>query len=49
MNSNSDLRQDDMTRTDIPHQGGQTVTHEQDESGPKIHSLYLTTESLKLC
>lgn len=45
MNSNSHLHQDVMPRIDKPHQAGQNASHEQEELGPKLHSLPLTTES----
>lgn len=45
MNSNTDLYQDDMPRIDKAAQAGQTVSHEQEELGPKLHSLSLTTET----
>lgn len=48
MNSNTDLYQDDMPRIDKAAQAGQTVSHEQEELGPKLHSLSLTTETLNL-
>lgn len=48
MNSNLDLHQDYMPRIDNPHQAGLSVSHKHKELGPKLHSLYLTTESLNL-
>lgn len=37
-----------MPRVDNPHQAGQSKSHEQEELGPKLRSLYRTTESLIL-